>query len=126
MAPPRGYTLVETLVALAVFAIGLAAIVPMIVAGVRANDAAGVRTRAVALAQEKAEDLRAMPFDEMVSRVPGSETVDGVFQRAWRFVPAPALPGDGGDLRRVLVEVGWSLPGRGAGNVTLVLSKARY
>ncbi len=126
MGARRGYTLVETLVALAVFAIGLAAILPMIVASVRANDTAGVRTRAVALAQEKVEALRAMPFDELVSRVPGSETVDGVFRRAWRFVPTPALPGDGGDLRRVLVEVSWSLPGRGAGNVTLVTSKARY
>ncbi len=126
MGARRGYTLVETLVALAVFAIGLAAILPMVVAGVRANDTAAVRTRAVALAQEKVEALRAMPFDEMVSRVPGSETVDGVFRRTWAFVPTPALPGDAGDLRRVLVEVSWSLPGRGAGSVTLVTSKARY
>ncbi|RMG97321.1 MAG: type II secretion system protein, partial [Candidatus Dadabacteria bacterium] len=40
----RGYTLVEILVAIALFALGVAALLPLAVANLRAVDAAGVRT----------------------------------------------------------------------------------
>lgn len=122
----RGFTLVEVLVAVAIFALGLAALMPLVIANVRANDSAGVRTRAVALAQEKVEEIRAMTFDSVLALAPGTETVDTVYTRSWDFPATPALAGDGNDLRRVAVSVAWSMGGRGSGSVTLVTTKARY
>ncbi len=126
MRPDRGFTLVEALVAMAVFALGLSALMPLAVTNVRANQGAGVRTQAVALAQEKVEHLRALSYEEVLALAPGSETVDQVFTRAWSFPPAPLLAGDGTDFRRVLVTVGWDLGPRGVGSVSLLTSKARY
>ena len=119
----RGYTLVEALVALAVFALGMAAFLPMIVANVRANDTAAVRTQAVALAQEKVEAFRSMTFEQVVAAGSGEETVEGVFTRRWTLSPVAPDPDE---LVRVSVEVSWNLPGRGSGSVTLLTSKGKY
>ncbi len=121
-----GYTLVELLIAAAVFAVGLAALMPLLVANVRSNDLASVRTRAVALAQEKVEELGTLPYDQWASLAAGTETVDGIFTRRWEPVPVPVLPGDGDDLGRILVTVSWNQPSRGSGSVSLVTSRARY
>ena len=118
-----GVTLVEALVAMAVFAVGITASAPLLVSMVRANDAAAVRGQAVGFAQEKAEELRTVPFDDLS---PGSDTPAPGFARQWRLLDVPALTGDGGDLKRVCATVSWDLPGRGAGSVTLALSRARY
>jgi len=122
----RGFTLVEALVAMAIFAIGLAGLMPLVISNVRANDAAAVRTGAVAVAQEKAEEMRALPYDALLAMAAGTETVDTVYTRSWDFPATPALAGDGNDVRRVAVTVAWDLGPRGAGSVTLVTSKARY
>ncbi len=126
MGRGRGFTLVEALVAMAIFALGLAALMPMVVANVRANSGAAVRTRAVSLAQEKAEEIRAMAYDAVLGLAPGNEAVETVFTRRWDFPAVPALVGDANDLRRIAVTVDWDLGPRGAGAVTVVTTKARY
>lgn len=126
MGRRAGFTLVEALVAMAIFAVGLAALMPMVVANVRANSGAAVRSRAVALAQEKAEELRATAYDAVLALAPGTETVEGTFTRQWDFPAVPALAGDANDLRRIAVMVDWDLGPRGAGSVTVVTTKARY
>ncbi len=109
--------------ALAVFALGMSAFLPMIVANVRANDTAAVRTRAVALAQEKLEAFRAMTFEQVVAGGSGEETVEGIFTRRWTLSPVSPDPDE---LIRVGVEVRWNLPGRGSGSVVLLASKGKY
>jgi prepilin-type N-terminal cleavage/methylation domain-containing protein len=118
-----GVTLVETVVAMAIFAVGIIFFAPLLVSTVRANDAAAVRGRAVGLAQEKAEELRLKPFDDLAA---GADNPPGGYSREWGLLDVPDLPGDAGDLKRVFTTVSWSLPGRGAGSVTLTLSRARY
>ncbi|MBE0618393.1 MAG: prepilin-type N-terminal cleavage/methylation domain-containing protein [Proteobacteria bacterium] len=122
----RGFTLVEALVAMAIFAIGLAALMPLVIANVRANSGAAIRTRGVALAQEKAEEIRALPYDTALAMTPGTETVEAIYTRAWSFPAVPPLAGDGNDLRRVAVTVNWNAGPRGSGSVTFVTTKARY
>lgn len=118
-----GVTLVETLVAAALFAVGLATFAPLVVATVRANDAAAARGRAVGFAQEQAEFLRTEPFDALG---PGADAPAVGFTRAWGVSAPPDPGGDGGDLKRVFTTVSWNLAGRGAGAVTLTISRARY
>lgn len=125
----RGFTLVEALVAMGVFAVGLATLMPLVIANLRANDGAAVRSRAVSLAQGRAEEIRTLEYDQVLGLAaapPGPETVEGIYTATVAFPGAPALAGDEDDLVRVLVTVGWDLGGRGAGEVSLLTTRARY
>lgn len=125
-----GFTLLEVLIAAAVFAVGLAALIPLVVNQTRGNEDAGARTEAVAFAQEKIEELRALPYAALTA---GNDTSpDGVFTRQWVFLPVNLLAGDtdavtgDADLSRVGVTVTWTPPRGGARSFTLITSRARY
>ncbi|GAB4280461.1 MAG: hypothetical protein Kow0092_36090 [Deferrisomatales bacterium] len=120
-----GFTLVEALISVAVFCLGMAALMPLAVSIVRANHAASVRTAAVALAQQKAEELRTVPYDDLAVLTPGSAS-SPPYTVTWTTIPVADPGGDGGDLMRLRVAVGWDLGSRGAGSAELVVSRARY
>lgn len=122
----RGASLVETQVAAAVFAVGVASLMPLTVATVRSGDTAGARTRSLALAQSKAEEFRSLPYDEFANLAPGVEVLSNGYKRQWADASVPLLTGDGKDLRRVLITVSWDLPGTGSGSVTVPTSRGRY
>jgi prepilin-type N-terminal cleavage/methylation domain-containing protein len=60
----RGFTLVEVLIALVVFAIGALTMVAVVPMGVRKNNAAAQQTRASVLASRCAERLLTLPYDD--------------------------------------------------------------
>jgi type II secretory pathway pseudopilin PulG len=120
---------VESLVAMGVVSVGLATLMPLVVANVRANDGAAVRSRAVSVAQGRAEELRTLEYAvlrHLVAAPPAPQTVDGIYTVELAFPPVPPLGGDDADLTRVLVTVRWDVGGRGSGKVSLVTAKARY
>jgi type II secretory pathway pseudopilin PulG len=127
---------VEALVSIAIFAVGLASLMPLVVANVRANDAASVRSQAVAVCQAKIEEFRSLTYSEVQGYSPqnGTETVDDqggvigprIFTREWWIDVGPGPPADNEDLRRIKVEVRWDLPGRPEGSVALITARARY
>ena len=122
------FTLVEALVALCLFAIGMAALLPLAVSNLRANTNASVRTQALALAQEEIERFRSTTFADLPSlgTIGPPTLLDSVYTRQWQVVGVPTpLTGDDADLRRIRVVVRWDLP-TGTGTVTLVTAKTRY
>jgi prepilin-type N-terminal cleavage/methylation domain-containing protein len=54
-----GFTLVETVVALSLLAVAIAAMLPALVQAMRANTESEIRTGAVAVAQQEVDNLRA-------------------------------------------------------------------
>lgn len=76
---PRGFTLVEVLVALTIFTIGILAVATMMTSSIRYNGAARLSSEAVFLAERKVEELLAGTFDAAVvgtkSKPEGSHTV---------------------------------------------------
>jgi len=120
----RGLSLVETLVAMAVFGLSLLTLMPLSVATLRVSDLAATRVHAVALAQTKLEDFRLLPYEQMAVLATGQESLPDGYVRQWGIVDAPTQPGDGNDLVRLWVKVSWNSTSPGA--VSLVDSRSRY
>jgi prepilin-type N-terminal cleavage/methylation domain-containing protein len=65
MKTNKGFTLVEVLVAMAVFSVALLQLGSMQIAASQVSSAAGRLTRATALAQDKIEQLLALPYNDV-------------------------------------------------------------
>jgi len=63
----RGFTLIETCIAMVMLLIILCGVLPLAVYALKYNSAAAIRAGAVAAAQRKLEQLRAGPFTSCVS-----------------------------------------------------------
>lgn len=126
LAPDRrsGLSLVETLVAMAVFALGLLTLLPLCLTALRTNDTAAARMRALALAQAKLEDFRALSYPQIGGVGSGREALAQGYVREWGLTDAPSLPGDGSDLRRLWVTVSWGPTS--ASSVSLLASHSPY
>jgi type IV pilus modification protein PilV len=95
----RGFTLIETVIAMLVIMIALLGLASLFVYGIGYNSAAHVRTIAMALAQQRMERLREGTFDEVVA---SNET--DVESAGYHFtVTTDVVPS--GNLRTVTVTV---------------------
>jgi len=89
----RGFTLVEVLVSLAIFAVGLVGVGAMVVTAQRGAAVDEMRSRADLLAQSILEEVTA------AARLPGAFTAAGVLQldpvrvAAWQGRPRPSRRG---------------------------------
>ena len=63
----RGFTLLETCIALVLFMVALTGVVPLCVYAIKYNSAAAIRAGAITVAQRKLEQLRADAFTSCVS-----------------------------------------------------------
>lgn len=71
-----GYSLVEVMVAIMLLSIAVIPMVGMFDAGLRAAVLGGNYDQARALANEKLEEVKALPFSEALARYPENSTVD--------------------------------------------------
>jgi len=61
----RGFTLLEIIIAISILTIGLLAVATMQITAIRGNNFAYIRTEGSTLAQDKMEELIALPFDDL-------------------------------------------------------------
>ncbi len=73
----RGSTLIESLIAISIFGIGMAAIGNLLVTHMRMQGLNLTYTTAIGLAERELEDLRAVNYSKIASRS-SAQTVDGV------------------------------------------------
>ncbi len=59
-----GFTLIEVMLALVIFAVGLLAVAYMQISAIRGNDTAFEFSKALTLAQSKIDKLTALPYDD--------------------------------------------------------------
>ena len=76
----HGFTLLEVLVTMAIFAIGVLAVFTLQINSINDNTAAGRYTEANSIAAERVERLMAMPFNNIVS---GGPEVQGRYTVSW-------------------------------------------
>jgi len=60
----KGFTLIETMIAMGIFAIGILAVASMQITAMQGNRSARIQTEAVSLAAQKLEELTAVPYTD--------------------------------------------------------------
>lgn len=132
----RGFSLVETIVATSLVAVVLVALAQLVGAGVESGSAARARAATTLMAEQKMEQLRALPWASVAGMPQGATDYldaaghercagasdpcgDAVYIRRWSATPAAFSSGV------LIVEVDVGLVGKGHGRTTLVTARAR-
>lgn len=114
MSGERGFSLIETLIALGLLVIGVLAVTTVFTEGRRVLGDAERRRSAVWLGREKMEEKLGQAYDTLAERAGDAERLDdgvligedrhGGIIRAWTVDPARPLPG----VARVVVTTRWN------------------
>ena len=98
-----GFTLIETMIALAILAFGILTIAAMQLSGIRGNAFAADLSEATAVSQREVETLLSIPYTALAN---GNDTVTGsrgtVFTRTWTVTSPTA------DIRVITVVSTWN------------------
>ena len=115
MKNSKGFSLVEVLVAASILAVILLAVAGLFSTAYSNVGDEGRRTKAVALAKQKMEQLRDGVFPPSMTGSP--EMVDNIYTRSWMVTPDPVAPTE---IVTVGVTVAWPDAGRGTKQLTFV------
>lgn len=112
-----GFTLIETLIAIAIFSIGLLAAASMQITAFQGNRTAGQQTEVVSLASQHLEELAALPYDD-AQLAGGMHTEAGIgpagqYTLEWRIQADSPLP----ETKTITLTVRWN--GRGGQRSTV-------
>ncbi len=109
---PKGYTLIEVLMAMAILSIGILAIASLQISAVHNNGMGNLITQATMLAQGKMESLKST--GNVAALTDGSDTnIDhygdpgGIFNRSWTI----SNPLGGSSSRQIEIAVQWNKRG---------------
>jgi type IV pilus modification protein PilV len=102
----RGFTLIEVLIAIAIFAIGILAVAKMQYWTFRNNSTGDKTTQATMFARQKIEEIK---NQDIVAMTDGNDS-EGIYRREWDVDEPPGCPA-GCSARRVAVTVRWDQQG---------------
>jgi type IV pilus assembly protein PilV len=112
----KGFTLLEVLVASAIFTFGMLAILGMLVTAMGGNAQGRQMTEATNLAASKIEDLKLTPYEDLSILPSYSDTttvsnssVRDTFTRTWTVYTSIAPPLK---LKKVVVTTSWTAKGK--------------
>jgi len=120
----KGFTLIEVLVAMAIFSIGILAIGSMQLAATKGSASARLSSEAVTIAQSRAETLILLPFAAVVSGADNSFMP--VYSVNWTVWAAPAVtpwgvtPAVNTQVIQVVVTSQRGVAGRRSATITFV------
>jgi type IV pilus assembly protein PilV len=113
----RGYALIEILIAIGIFSIGILAIANLQYRTSRNNTTGNLITQATLLARAQIEEFKTVtdvttldagPFDDPNNPVDQNGDSGGIFTRSW----AVTNPAGGSNTRQVEMTVAWTRDGR--------------
>jgi len=100
----RGFTLIEVVIALAIFSIGILGIYALQISSINGNTSARNRTQAIGWAANRMEILLETPFAAIAD---GQET-QGIYNIQWT-APQVDINNDGvNDARNIQINVTWN------------------
>ena len=99
-----GFTLIEMVVALFILSFALLALAGLMVTTTRNNSVGGHMTEAATLAQDRLEEFRATPFDNILTGNDQKTGSHGIqYTRNWNVVTSAD-----GNLKTVTLNIDWS------------------
>ena len=115
----QGYTLIEVLIAIAIFSIGFLAIAAMQTTSVQGNASARRVTEATALAENQIESLLELPYDDndLDPALNPHEVTQGPYTINWNVTDSDLDADGANDAKIISVTVNWNY--RGNRNVSL-------
>jgi len=99
----RGFTLLEAVMAMAIFSIGILAVGSMQLWNTKNNTTGNLTTQATMLARQKIEELKTV--SDLTALANGNDTI-GIYTRTWE--PSNLT----GTSRKLTVTVSWSRQGK--------------
>jgi type IV pilus assembly protein PilV len=103
----RGFTLIELMITLLVFSIGLLALAKMMPAGSRSMNRARTMTSAATLAAQKIEDLKVLAWTSPSLGAGTYNDASGSYSRTWSITDNVPLPG----TKKITVTVSYAISG---------------
>ena len=122
-----GFTLIEILIGISIFAIGMLAVAKMQMATVRNTTLGNVISQATMLANQKMEEIKTTSFDDLVANevennLDPEGNAGGIFNRTTTIVTPPDPLG--AHVRQVAVQVQWEAVH--GGDRTVVVNSLTY
>lgn len=121
-----GFTIIEVLIGVSIFAIGMLAVARMQMLSVRNTTVGNLTSQATMLANQKMEEIKTTPFatlaNEVENNIDGEGNPGGIFNRT-TTITVPAAPLDA-HARQVQVQVQWNAAH--GGNRTFTLNSLTY
>jgi prepilin-type N-terminal cleavage/methylation domain-containing protein len=116
----KGYMLIESLIAIAIFSIGFLAVATLVLSATRNNTNGNILTQANMLAREKTEELKSTTdLTELDDTSAVPETIGGIFTRSWTANDSLKS----GTSREIEVTVSWSRKGKNHNVVLKTMTK---
>jgi len=110
----EGFTLLEVIIAIAIFTIGILAVASMQISAINGNESAGSLTGATTWGQDKIEELLALPYANVTT---GGPINQGIYTISWTATNCPtAIPAAGNcpaancpaaNAKLIIVTVTW-------------------
>jgi Tfp pilus assembly protein PilV len=99
-----GFSIIETMIALSIFTIGILAVATLVLSSIGENASARRITEATALAETRLEQLVALPYGEIASNT----VTQGAYTVAWNVTEDVIID----DTKSITVTVSWWFRGR--------------
>jgi prepilin-type N-terminal cleavage/methylation domain-containing protein len=115
----KGYMLIESLIAIAIFSIGFLAVATLVLSATRNNTNGNILTQANMLAREKTEELKNTTDLTELDTTAAPETIGGIFTRSWTANDSLKS----GTSREIEVTVSWSRKGKNHNVVLRTMTK---
>jgi Tfp pilus assembly protein PilV len=106
----EGFSIMETLIALSIFSIGILAVATLVLSAIGENASARRITEATALAEDRLEQLMALPYDTIA----GGNSTEGAYQVNWNVAEDIIVA----ETKSITVTVSWLYLGKQR-NVTI-------
>ncbi len=105
MAAPKGFTLLEVLVALGIFILALGSLPGALLSSVESNAYARHLTTATNFGQDKVEAIRIMPYTTVTDGTDTMAEAGTTYTRSWTVSAGPTAT-----TKKVAVIVSWTEP----------------
>ena len=100
----EGFSIIECLIALSIFTIGILAVATLVLTSIGENASARRITEATALAEARLEQLMALPYSDIVA----NQEIQGAYTVAWEVTEGDIVA----ETKSIMVTVSWWFRGK--------------